>query len=297
MGGPGGAFDTAHDSPRLSLHHAGRFTLHNVCVAFHNTSSAAYRAQFISRRGERALIHGFSEFSWRFTRLASVRPASKEEARSLLPTCERRALGLALYFQSNNIFHAVHHTPQAWASLRAHAEQARAVGEEAAFVPLVGYVAGAAERAWARPPEWRAHAWEFMLRGLSERSSEEIGAELGRLLHARCTCFGRVEGEVGAFSPYANQPEARALLRGWRTAVLANARVVVGRLPPMPPSGRAGAGAGEATGGSRAGPDMLYVSRAGLGGTTARQVPHHPLPSGTLPLSGAARHLRPNGRC
>ena len=253
----------ADPSPRHSLHYVERFTLSDVCIAFHNTSTAAYRSQFISRQGERATIHGFSEFSYRYNRVASVRPADEGDEPTLR-TCANRSLGVALYFQSNNIFHAMHHAPQDWEALRT---SVRSGAEEPVFIPLVGYIAGAGARAWVSAPTWMSHTWEFTIRGLTAKTASEIGSDLGQLLSAPCTCFSRVVGSVGAFLPYANQPANRRLLRSWREAVISHARRAdAWRTPPPALPDRASLALGPAGEPARSAPalnDMLYVVRMG----------------------------------
>ena len=205
-----------------SIHMVETFSLRNVCVIFRNESSASYRPQFLSRPSNplQAVIHGFSEYAHRYSRITTVRPANKDEV-AHLSTCNRHELGVALYFQSNNMFHAMFHAPPAWQHLLEHVRQVA----DHVFIPLVGYVAG---RAWVKPPEWKAHAWEFSLRALTAKATEEIARDLGKLLSATCTCFGRVEGSTGYFSLASRQRSATLpVLHGWRSSALEHARAAV----------------------------------------------------------------------
>jgi hypothetical protein len=113
------------------------------------------------------------------------------------------------------------HAPPAWQHLLEHVRQVA----DHVFIPLVGYVAG---RAWVKPPEWKAHAWEFSLRALTAKATEEIARDLGKLLSATCTCFGRVEGSTGYFSLASRQRSATLpVLHGWRSSALEHARAAV----------------------------------------------------------------------
>ena len=179
---------------------AGSWTLHNACVAFYNVrQKTAYRAHWISRDNEAALISGFSEYNSKFHRLTWLRPAT---ANDKLELCPARPLALAFYFSSNNIYHMFFHAVPAWQALARHADPG------AVLVPLVSMHAGN----WTGPWKgWASHAWEFAVRSLTRAGPDKLASDLGALLSARCTCFDRVEGNTGAFEPRA--PSAGTTLR------------------------------------------------------------------------------------
>jgi len=210
---------------RHAEHFADTFQLHNACVAFHQSDNgvrSAYRSQFISLDGLTALLHGFSEHSWRFGKISTVRPARQWEIPMLMQDCRRRRLGLAVYFSSNNFGHQIVHAVPAHTALHASAS------EDAIFIPLVGYLAGR----WTGPPHWRAYAWEFTLRSLTTLSTEELAEQLGATLSTRCTCFDKIEGSVGAYTPYSRWSGAAKRCTSWRAATLRNAALMRGGGPP-----------------------------------------------------------------
>ena len=177
---------------RHAEHFAGEFHLRNACVTFHQGEGGvktAYRSQFISLDGLTAILHGFSEHSWRFGKISTVRPARRREVPMLMQDCVRRRLGLAVYFSSNNFFHQIVHAVPAHTALHASTSNA------AVFIPVVGYLAGQ----WTGPPNWRAAAWEYTLRSLTTLSTERLAEQLGAVLSARCSCFDSIEGSVGAY--------------------------------------------------------------------------------------------------
>ena len=110
-------------SSQRSQHLTGSFTLQDVCVVFFNSTKASYRAQFVSRRGERAIIHGFSERQFGFHRVATVRPAVANEYEALA-RCEQQPHAIAIYYSANNFFHQAFHAIPAWEGLHAVAGSA-----------------------------------------------------------------------------------------------------------------------------------------------------------------------------
>ena len=202
-----------------ALHFVSHFSLRNACIAWYNTSTASHRAQFISPDGLSAVVHGFSEHSFRYSRITTVRAGSPVERAHMRRHCVRRPLGLAIYFQSNNLFHAMFHAPPAWHQLAQFAHETQ---QPPTFIPLVGYIAG---RTWAAESHWHVAAWELLVRALTKMSPQEIAQQLQSLLSARCTCFDRVEGSTGYFSPASRQPvSTRPVLGGWRANILAHLR-------------------------------------------------------------------------
>ena len=199
-------------SSQRSQHLTGSFTLQDVCVVFFNSTKASYRAQFVSRRGERAIIHGFSERQFGFHRVATVRPAVANEYEALA-RCEQQPHAIAIYYSANNFFHQAFHAIPAWEGLHAVAGSAAAV-----MIPLVGGNAG----------DWFAgrslpSAWEYTIRSLTALAPSSLAESLRRLLDVPCTCFSRVDGNVGAFSLFADQQRYVSMTRGWRQAALWNA--------------------------------------------------------------------------
>ena len=203
-----------------ALHFVESFSLRNACVSFYNTSTASFRSQFISPF-ESAIVHGFSEHSFHYSRITTVRLQRADERELMAQRCVRRQLGLAVYFQSNNMFHAMFHAPPAWQQLQHHALAAK---HRPTFIPLVGYIAG---HSWTgdQSQRWRVAAWELLIRSLTAASSSEIAEDLNVLL-SRCTCFDQVEGSTGYFSPGSRQVQTAPILRQWRARTLSNARTV-----------------------------------------------------------------------
>ena len=206
-------------------HFAGEFHLRNACVTFHRGEGGvktSYRSQFISLDGLTAVLHGFSEHSWRFGKISTVRPARRREVPMLMQDCVRRRLGLAVYFSSNNFFHQIVHAVPAHAALHASTSNA------AVFIPVVGYLAGQ----WTGPPHWRAAAWEYTLRSLTTLSTERLAEQLGTVLTARCTCFDSIVGSIGAYTPYSQWHGTAERGTAWRAATLRNAALVRGGTTP-----------------------------------------------------------------
>jgi len=212
---------------------AGTWSMRNACVAFYSTQKTTYRAHWISRQQEAAIVSGFSEYNSRFHRLTWLRPETPGDR---LEACATHPLALAFSFSSNNIYHQFFHAVPAWLALSAQAER----NPDATMVPLVSIHAGN----WTGPERhWAAHAWQFSVRALTKAAPQTITANLGALLGARCTCFDRVEGNTGAFEPRA--PLALGSLRRFCLVALRNAAGLLGSAP-----------------GERR-TELLYVSRAG----------------------------------
>lgn len=190
---------------------------HNACVLFRAGASRRMQTQFVSLSGLTAIIHGFSEYRYGFIRLATVRtPLSSAEAALLRNTCTwQRGPGLAVPFTANNVYHALFHAVPAFEGLASSANQSAA-----AFVPLFSLSAGVGRKLAADvTAQW--HAWEFLLRALTADSTATIAAALDAMLHRPCTCFSRVYGATGPFSPSA--PSSVPRLLRWRRALLKNA--------------------------------------------------------------------------
>eukprot|EP00966_Prymnesium_polylepis_P084591 1958334-Prymnesium_polylepis.1 len=110
------------------------------------------------------------------------------------------------------MFHAV----PTWAAQRLLAAE----GAEPTFVPLVFGSAAIGRGKPASPRRW--HGWEFSLRALSTRSTEDIVSSTTKLLRAPCTCFQRFEAHAVPFNPGA--PSSAELLHAFREAAVRNAR-------------------------------------------------------------------------
>jgi hypothetical protein len=209
--------------------------------------------QLISRQGVAAFIHGFSEFNFRFSKLAFVRPMQEAEREVLRSSCESRPLGLILFFQSNNIFHQMYHAAPAWEALREYASTS-ASQQPPTLIPLAGYLAGP----WVHPPTWRSHAWEFTVRALTNLGADAIAEDLRRLLTAPCTCFQRVHGSTGAFTPFIEHKAMVTLAREWSRASVRNAAFAAAQL-------RLSLHRKALAGTIRADQDILYVMRGAHG--------------------------------
>lgn len=166
-----------------------RWNLRNVCVSFYTRRNTTYLAQWVSRRGDAVIISGFSEYLNSFRRLSWVRPELPSDQ---LENCPYAELGVAMHFSSNNIYHAFFHAVPAWRALQ-HIKSP-------VMIPLVDAHAGNWVGAFNK---WRAHAWEFAVRGLTREPSIAISNRLRILLTGRCACFGNVVGNTEAFEPRA----------------------------------------------------------------------------------------------
>jgi hypothetical protein len=226
--GAGQFFDWPPD-PQFASHLVNRFSLQNSCIVFKNNSrpapGAAYRSQFVSLDGQIALLHGFSEVPWRFTRVSTVRAALPSELAKLKQNCVWRRLGFAVQFSANNMWHQLHHAPPAWGELRSYQQAHGSL--KPMFIPLVSHFAGWGDQVWVKWSSWHVHAWEYTIRALTDLPPEQIAEDLGALLSSPCTCFDHVEGSLGAFAPNSLQPQDRRTMQGWIHAVIHNARRIV----------------------------------------------------------------------
>ena len=173
---------------------AGDWTLHNICVGFQQqrfqNRQALFKSQFVSLNNEAAVLWGFTEYLFGFTRLAVVRRPDQPGDEAALKRCEHRKLGLAMTMSSNNLYHQFFHAAYAYLKLQHHATP------DAVFVPLVA----AQSHAWLNPLYNRSHAWEFSVRPYTTKSSEEIIRDTFHLIRSPCTCFERLEGATGGVS-------------------------------------------------------------------------------------------------
>ena len=207
-------------------HWVSEWKLANACVLFRGRFGAGRlrtqaSAQFVSRAGVTAMIHGFSEYRFGFIRLASVRmPTGPAEVRALDESCDRRRLGVALPFTANNFYHALHHSVPAYQAFGRRSIEERAP----TFIPLLPSSAGAGRKASLRMDKggYAWHAWELSLRAFSSLSADVIASDLEALLTSRCTCFEEILGNSAAFVPGA--PTASTSLRAWSDAALGHAR-------------------------------------------------------------------------
>ena len=221
------------------------WTLRNVCVTFYNWRGTLHRAEFISRERVDAVIHSFSEYTFKYDRLAYVRAEAPEDAPAL-DRCERRALGLAFTVTSNNLYHQFFHAVPAFETLLSKVEPG------AIFVPIVSSKAAA----WLPPALNTSHAWEFSMRAFSSAPPSQLFDDLLRLLRAPCTCFDRVEGATGGVSLY--YPKARCRILAFCRRAVAVARATPPIAPPLPMEVRQRAGGSRGGGMAR----LLYVRRA-----------------------------------
>jgi len=201
------------------------FVLANTCVLFYNDRSTLYRSHYLSLGDTTAYIHGFSEYSFGYQRLAAVRPASRKDAR-LLQHCPRYAHGVVVPFSCNNIYHQSFH---AIPSFESYSHSLARNASSPVFVPLVHPSAAIGRKMQSKPVFW--HAWEFTLRSVTANGAEQIADETSQLLQAGCACFDRLEGNAGAFNPMA--AASRSRVATFRAAALRHARVL---LPPRSPA-------------------------------------------------------------
>ena len=196
-------------------HHAGNWVLHNSCAIFDHFA----RLQLVSLAGDAGVIHGFSEYRFGFIRLASVRtPASLREHGELV-RCEQHEQAFAIPFLHNNLYHSLHHAVPAFESWQSHGLNADT------FVPLIAHSTGIGRKVGLDPSSW--HAWEFTLRALTSRSGNALAKAAEQLLmRSKCTCFGKLYGSTGPFTPAS--PKAAPRVRAWAQAVLRNSRWLTG---------------------------------------------------------------------
>lgn len=238
------------------------FSLRNACVSFYGDHFSQFRASFVSLDDRiEGMVHGFSEYTYGYQRLVAIHPAAPQERARLVATCPRRAHGIGVPFSCNNIYHQSFHAIPAWE--RWHAREGTAdagFGDDTVdFVPLVYPTAAVGKKMSADPQRW--HAWEFSLRPYtSRRYEDDLARRTSELLHARCTCYDRFDGNALAFNPIARSAAPR--LRNFREASLRH-------LPPPSPHLAAAATitsatvSGGTTGTRRAGEGMqvLWVVR------------------------------------
>ena len=86
--GVGKALSVYDVDPVKSEALVGAWSLRNACVTFYTWRGTPYRAEFISRDHVMAVIHSFSEYSFKYDRLGYVREERAEDA-EVLRTCER----------------------------------------------------------------------------------------------------------------------------------------------------------------------------------------------------------------
>ena len=235
------------------------WTLRNACVAFRNWRGTQHRSHFISRNGESATIYSFSEYTFSYGRIASVRREEPGDS-AILATCARRRLGLAFTMSSNNLYHQFFHAVPAYLTLQRHMQ------DGSVFIPLVSYMAGE----WIPPTTNYSHAWEFSVRALTDMTPRDITTDALQLLRRQCTCFDRIEGNTGGVSLF--NSGARSQVIAFCQAALRRARALPAmELPAAERAwerrrilGRGIGGSGGALGaGSVESTTVLYVRRSG----------------------------------
>lgn len=195
-----------------------QFSLRNACVTFYDDRSGMHHAEWVSRQGVHAVVHGFSEYVFGYQRITWVRPEKSRQEAERLARCEMRPLAIGVPFSCNNIFHATFHAVPAWEAHAAAAEAQHA--PLPTFVPIVYSSTAVGRKMSSDPRKW--HAWEFSVRAFTRLSAEQIAQDTASLLAAPCTCFERVEANAPAFNP--NALSAAARLRAFKRQVRAATR-------------------------------------------------------------------------
>jgi hypothetical protein len=226
------------------------FELRNACVTYFNDRFSMYRSSFISLHDQvDAMVHGFTEYTFGYQRLAGVR-ARAERDQGLLKRCEWRQTAIGIPFSCNNIYHQAFHAVPAWELWHEKVQAASAAGRDSVdFLPLVYPSAAVGKKMSDDPRRW--HAWEFSLRPFTTRSYDDLAARTSQLIHAPCRCYDVVHGNAPAFNPIARAAAPR--LRRFRLASLHN-------IPSWSPPTLATASSGVA---SRPSPSasMLWIVR------------------------------------
>ena len=217
--GVGKALSVYDVDPVKSEALVGAWSLRNACVTFYTWRGTPYRAEFISRDHVMAVIHSFSEYSFKYDRLGYVREERAEDA-EVLRTCERKPLGLAFTMSSNNLYHQFFHAVAAFEMLLSKVEPG------AVYIPIATSKAGL----WLPRTRNTSHAFEFTVRAFSTASAATLTANLQHLLNAPCTCFDRVEGATGGVNLYYHKHRDRILAFARRALSVARAT------PPIAPA-------------------------------------------------------------
>lgn len=212
--------------PEYAIEHlADTWSLRNACVLYRPSGRRrAVSAQFISKPGVVAVVHGFSEYTFGFRRVATVRAAKGLELKLLRESCTHRPTGLAAPLLQNNLYHALFHAVPAFAAFR------DVNPTNVTFLPLLAAKASLLPRrgAWYR---WRA--WELTVRALTRQSAGQIADDVQSLLRLdSCMCFDYIRGSTAAYAPAATT--LTPALRAFRDAALANARRLAGPLTLWP---------------------------------------------------------------
>lgn len=210
-------------------HFVGNFSFDSPTCTLLDSAS---RLQIVALSGNVvAILHGFTEYRFGFVRFASVRaPESSSERHQLEAQCDWYERGVAIPFTHNNFLHALYHAVPSFEALAGSASsRGGQPWNSAAFLPLFAHSTGANGRKTSLGAVHTWHAWELLVRALTDAPASDVHAALARLLSAPCSCFRRLGGSTAPFAPAS--PMSASRLRRWASAVLLNVGRHVGSLP------------------------------------------------------------------